>query len=264
MAAKLQVIDKIARLKNKFAQKLGNDQNARTVADYLSDIVWPLFSADIRRAIRKSLVAQIQQMVVDGIDSGFPKDRQKISIIAHSLGCFQVYETLHYVAQHAEEELQPATHGVQFNNVVLMASPVKLIRTVGGLLRAFIPASADLATLTMPDLMFPFERRVYGTVAPCAKRWITVTGNLDPVGGYLFGRKLDWGYMSIPPHDGMPPTTEIVEDQKWCQIENMSDLVDVLKQALVGSQFPEITVNNPHTWLKYVEHHSREISLWFA
>ena len=261
---KTQVKKVVAKLKNSISEKLGSTETTNIVTDYLADVIWPLLSSDIRRAIRKALIQQLQQIVKDGIDSGFPKDTQKITIMAHSLGCFYTYEALHYCATHPDEQLQPATHGVRLENVILMASPVQLIRTVASTIKPIIPEPDDLAALALPELAFPFEKTFYGTVTPLVKNWYTITGDLDPIGGHLMRRKLDWAYTAIPPNDGLPPATEVIERQDWCSINTMDELVEQLKEAITGDEFPKISINNPHSWMRYIEHHKQELEQWFV
>lgn len=261
---KTQVKKIIGKLKKSIAEKIGDADTTAVLTDYLSDIVWPLISVDIRRAIRKALITQLQQMVKDGIDSGFAKDTQKISIVAHSLGCFHTYEVLHYCATHPEEQLQPATHGVRLENVILMASPVRLIRTAASSIQAIIPEADDLSILSLPELAFPHERTFYGSISPMVKNWYTITGDLDPVGGHLMRRKLDWAYTDIPPNDGLPKATEVIERQSWCSINTIDDLMELMKEAVTGDEFPAISINNPHSWEQYIAHHKQELEQWFV
>lgn len=253
----------ISKLKEQIAEKLGSAEVTRILTDYLGSIIWPLLSLKIRRAIRKALLLQLRQLVQDGINSGYPKEDQKISIVAYSLGCFHIYEALHYCATHPEEQLQPETHGVRLENVLLVASPIKLIQSVISDLRTVISKPDDLAVLSLPDLAFPFERSFYGSITPMVRNWYSITGDLDLVGGYLMRRKLEWAYMCIPPNDGLPPATEVIERQEWSAIDTIDDLAPLLKKAVIRKKFPRITLADPHSLMNYLHHHKLELEQWF-
>jgi hypothetical protein len=254
----------ISILKKQIAEKLGSADVTKVLTDYLGSILWPLLSVKIRRAIQKAIVLQLQRIVKDGISSGYPKEEQKISIIAYSLGCFHIYEALHYCATHPEAQLQPATHGVRLDNVFMMASPVKLIRSVMSELRTAISKPDDLAVLSEPDLTFPFEKSFYGSITPMVRNWYSITGDLDLVGGYLMRRRLDWAYMHIPPNDGLPPATEVIERQEWSTINIIDDLIPLLKKAVSGKKIPRIELDNPHSLINYLQHHKPQLGQWFV
>ena len=127
-AAKTDLAHLISVAVKALADRIGDSEIGEVVAESAGDVLWPVLSANARAAAREAFLAQVKQMVQDGVASGVPARRQKLSIICHSLGCFHTYEALHHAALFPSHALQPATHEVVFDNVVFMASPVQLIR----------------------------------------------------------------------------------------------------------------------------------------
>ncbi|MEP7382702.1 MAG: hypothetical protein ABI910_13520, partial [Gemmatimonadota bacterium] len=165
---------------------INDPEMGEAIADTVGDLLWPVLVADARTAVREAYIAQLKQMVADGINSGVPARRQKLSIICHSLGCFHTYEALHHIAQFASHALQPATHEVVFDNVIFMASPVQMIRSVADTLGSLVPNRRWLYTVQGDTLSIPFETTLTGIKVPSVRRWASITGDLDPVGGFFF------------------------------------------------------------------------------
>ena len=252
-AQKVQFGAGISALTAALKLKIGNDTTSETIADYVGDVLWPLFSEDIRFAVRDAFLAQLEQMQIDRGESALrngddPLDYQ-ITIIAHSLGCFHTYEVLAAAASESSHHLRPASDVVTFTSVILMASPVQLIRTLADGLRALIPGSNTLATLSKTPLAIPAETRKGGAVK-CTKDFVSITGNFDPVGGHLLGKKLAWAYMNIPGQ------RSIIVPQKLLNINTREATALALAHS-VADGGP--SVNDPHSWSAYIETESGEV-----
>ena len=251
--APLAVSSLVGSLRSKLdPTKLGN-----VVADFAGDVIWPILLFEARDAVRTAFLRQLQQIVLDGKKAGIRQPAQHISIIAHSLGCFHTFEALHAAAKSTSQGLAPATDGVQFDNVIFMASPVQMIRSSAELIRAVIPRPSELACLSIPRLEMPSEDDGMGTLVQSAKRTVSVTGNLDPVGGYFFRKQLPWAYMNLPTQ------VPVIDKQEWVDI-NEAELADILQASLREHQPPLITPENPHDWSAYVERHGPDLSKWLS
>jgi hypothetical protein len=234
------------------ATALGN-----VVADFAGDVIWPVLLFDARDAVRTALIRQIQQIVLDGKQTGIRQPMQHLSIIAHSMGCFHTFEALHAAANSTSQGLAPATDGVQYDNVIYMASPVQLIRTVGRAIRAFVPRPSDVVSISAPELVAPGEDDGTGNIIPSAKRTISVVGNLDPVGGYFFRDQLPWAYMDLPKQ------MSFIDKQEWLDIKQ-GELQNILQTALSEHAAPSLTPENPHDWSAYVARHASDLQQWLG
>lgn len=229
------------------------------LADVLGDVLWPVLVADARAAVREAYLLQLKQIVTDGVAAGIPAAHQRLSIICHSLGCFHTYETLHHAAVTKSAMLQPATHGVHFENVIFMASPVQLIRTVAMALGALVPNRRTLYTGRDDDLSLPAQVKTLGGIEPSVKRWISITGALDPVGGHFFRSKAEWAYMNVP------GTTEaLIDPQSPLNITTKAQLIATLQASLRDREAPVITPQNPHSWTAYVERNAGKLKEWLT
>src|SRR6185503_10506380 len=168
-----------------------------TAAEGAGDILWPVLELDARVALRDAIISQLIEVTRDGFRAGVPFRNQKISIVAHSLGCFHTYEALSAMAADPQYHMQPVPDAVQFHSVVLMASPVQLIRSVAGWLGRLVPDADNLYCLRNSHLDLPGVTTAFNRFVPSARRLISLTGTNDPVGGHLLGDKLDWAYMNI-------------------------------------------------------------------
>jgi len=245
----------VASLVNAIRSKLDATSLANVVADFAGEVIWPILLLDARDAVRTALLRQLQQIILDGKKAGIRQPAQRLSIISHSLGCFHTFEALHAAAKSTSQGLAPATDGVQFDNVIFMASPVQVIRTVGETIRALVPRASDLASISAPRLEMPGEDDGAGTIIPSAKQTISVTGNLDPVGGYFFRKQLDWGYMNLPSQKSL------IDKQEWLDIHE-ADLANILQIALREHDAPSIMPENPHDWSAYVSRHAGDLKQW--
>ncbi len=246
-AAKTDLAAGVSALKSALKAKFGDDGTSETIAEYGGDLLWPVLSADFRFAIRDAFLAQLQQMQIDRGEAALARGDDPldytITIIAHSLGCFHAYEVLTAAAQEPSHELQPASDLVTFMAVILMASPVQLLRSVAERIATFIPDAGSLATLSSP-LAIPSETK-RGRTVPCTKQFVSVTGNFDPVGGHLLGKKLEWAYMDIPGQKS------IVVPQQALNIGDGTSLATALGQAVTAGGAP--TLNDPHSWVAYID-----------
>lgn len=239
--------------------KIDDAEIGQTMAEVLGDVLFPVLITDARSAVREAYLLQLKQMVQDGLAAGVRPHDQKLSIICHSLGCFHTYEALHFAAQHATHQLQPASNGVVFENVIFMASPVQMIRTVADALGPLVPNKRWLKTVQDDALSIPREVDILGADVLSVKRWITITGSLDPVGGYFFRKRADWAYMSVAGQE--PP---IVDSQNSLNITTKAELAACLKSSLRDKQAPDITPNNPHSWDAYVAGHQDDLRQWLT
>ena len=125
-----------------------------TAVDFIGDVIWPVLLNDARLAVQMALRRQLLQMVADARRSGINNPGQMhISIIAHSLGCFHTFETLHSMCADPQCAITPARSRLQFDNVIFMASPVGLIGEVGGWIRTAVPQSGNLWSFRRPYTM---------------------------------------------------------------------------------------------------------------
>jgi hypothetical protein len=246
MAAKTNLTAGVDAVTNLLRIKFGDDTTSAVIAEYAGDVLWPILSADIRFAIRDAYLAQLQQMQIDRGEAALARGEDPldytITIVAHSLGCFHTYEVLTAAALEPSHELQPASDLVTFASVILMASPVQLIRTIANGIGALVPDAANLATLAAP-LSIPSETKK-GRPVPCTSRFVSVTGTHDPVGGHLLGRKLEWAYMDIPGQ------RSIIVPQQGLNIGNGAQLAAALGEAFATGA---PSVNDPHSWTAYIE-----------
>lgn len=246
LAEKTQLAAGIREMKRLLTGKFGGDDSAATIADYAGDVIWPVLSADLRLAVRDAYIAQLQQIQIDRGESALargddPLDYQ-VTIVAHSLGCFHTYEVLTACADEPAHELRPASDLFTLRSVILMASPVQLIRTVGGAISALVPQASELASLSRP-LAIPSETR-RGRTTPITPDFVSVTGDHDPVGGHLLGRRLDWAYMNIPGQ------RSIIVPQTLVALDTRAGTANALAHA-VAAGGPQI--NDPHSWTAYIE-----------
>jgi len=242
-------------------------ENAQAIGDvvgeYLMDVLWPIYVRDIRDAIQTGYIKMLQRMVHDGTQSTNPPRTVKqleLNIVCHSLGCFHTYETLHRLIAEPQHELTPK-HGVMFKNVVFMASPVTLIRTLSPLL----PVPGELACGKPGHPCDPVisGRDIHGapSLTPLVKNWVSITGNQDPVGGHLFGEKIDWAYMDLPHRQGKAVQDSHVDDQSLFNLHTPDDwktlLADIAQKKLTGQPF-----NDPHSWDAYIDRHANDLKDW--
>ena len=263
---KTQFTNQIARLTG-FLQRKQTEDNladgggklADTIAEFAGDIIWPLFALASRATVRTAFIAQLRQMVLDGMRStGKLPGELRFSIICHSLGCFHTYETLHAIANDAAMNLRPFTDGVRFRSVVCMASPVQLIRTFAESVRDVVPSG--LASTLAGGLAIPSET-VFGAARKSVQQWVSVTGDLDPVGGHFLRDKADWAYMNL----AEPEAVAFVDRQPLIEgVDEREQLFTILASSLREGQPPSIQPNNPHSWMGYVRNHLDKLPSWLA
>lgn len=256
LASKTQLQQQIAALVSWLKLKWGGDDVASTAAEYGGDILWPVLSVAGREIVRTAFLAQLKQIVQDGIRKGLDGPEQKLTIIAHSLGCFHTYEALHAMANDPTQGLTPATDGVRFSNVIMMASPVQLIRSVAldlnHTVAGIIPKCDTLATTNPKGLSIPGENGYRGWV-PVTDNFVSIAGDMDPVGGHLFGKKMAWGYMT------MTGQQSFIDKE---QIANKAELITSLQGSLRSGAPPDIKINDPHSWGAYVDRHAKDLVRW--
>lgn len=250
---KAQSSNKIKQLIGVFKQQEGDGELPETIAEFAGDILWPVFSTAARESVQRSYLLQMKQIVRDGLTAGVLKQDQRLSIVCHSLGCFHTYELLHTIATQPAHTLRPLTDGVRFRSVVFMASPVQLIRTLAGRINGLVPSG--LATAAVAGLSIPSEQGL--VVQKSVEQWISITGDLDPIGGHFLHRLAPWAYMDVP---GQQPF--IVPQTLVGSADEPTSLRTLLKLSLRSGGPPSL--NNPHSWLEYIKGGQVDLKKWLA
>ena len=250
-AEKTQAAQLVTWLRDRIRERLGGDDLGDTVANVAGDVVWPIMSTSARSALVQALTSQLLAMALDGPNVLL----QRISIVCHSMGCYHTYEALHEITSNAQLHLRPSD-GFRIQNVVFMASPVQLIRTVSGSIDSLVPQRNRLALsrdLTQPQQLFQgnLRRLVTG-------RWVSITGNLDPVGGHLLRDKLAWAYMDIPGQESF------IDSQHATDIQTKDQLRQLLTSSFQSGSIPKVTPQNPHDWTAYISRHAADLESWFV
>lgn len=268
-AAKLQAAALFERLVGAVRAELSSNGGSpsaglgNTIAEFAGDVLWPVLLADARTSVRTAYLNQLRQIVRDGDAAGIPARRQHISIICHSMGCFHTYEALVESAADQGQGLAPATWGVRFDNVIYMASPVQLIRSVARKIDGIIQQSDRLHCVAGKSLVVPGEQNVSGSLIKSARRTVSITGNLDPVGGHLMRSKLPWAYMDFP---GESTFESYIDQQQLATVEGSEEvsLAALLQSALREQGAPDISPVNPHDWGTYVTRHADQLKAWLT
>ena len=249
---KVNFTQQISDLRNKITGELGNGPADAAIADQIGDVLWPVLAPDLRLAVRDALIAQIAQIELDRLEMAMIQGKNhhnfQISIIAHSLGCFHTYEVLTAIANEPALNLQPGTDVFTFDSVILMASPVQLIRTVAGSISGLVPDPKTLSTIAKP-LAIPSES-FNGEVIPCTNDFISITGSHDPVGGHLLGARLPWAYMDIP---GQHST---IVSQHALNIDTTGMTALALAHTVAGGG---VQLKDPHSWSAYIDAQAKQM-----
>lgn len=255
-AEKTQAAAMLQTLVGGLQARFPNTNLGQIAAEAVGDVVWPILSRNARAALREAILVQLRQVVLDGDAKGVLRRQQKLHVLGHSLGCFHAYEALWAAATDGMHGLQPVNHGVRFASVVMIASPVQLIRTVAGDLQALVPAAASLATLGQP-LGVPAQRQP-GFDTPSVRRFVSLTGDLDPVGGHLFHQRLPWAYMDLAGAES------VIEPQNVAGGNTEPAVADALERARAAPLGISLTPDNPHDWVAYVDRNANRIANWLA
>jgi hypothetical protein len=245
LAVKTNLEGGVATLKQLIAAQFGDSSMDAVIAEYAGDVLWPILSPDLRFAVRDAFASQLQQILLDRNNAADARGDDPleygITILAHSLGCYHTYEMLTAAANDPSLELQPASDLVKFESVILMASPVQLIRTVAGGIAHLIPDIESIAALSQP-LAIPFETR-RGRSVRCTKRFVSVAGTHDPIGGHLLGKRLNWAYMKVPGQKS------VIVEQSGLNLTNPVQTAQALAAAFASG---EPAMNDPHSWTAYI------------
>jgi hypothetical protein len=255
-AVKTQAAVQVGALVSAIRSRVDSTALGNVIADFAGDVVWPVLIPDARQAVRIAMLQQLQQIVADGVRAGFQARDQHLSIMCHSLGCFHTFEALHAAAKSTTEGLAPGTDGVRFDNVIFMASPVQLIRTVAGALGAAVPQLSTLTTVSSATLSMPAERIVTGDVVQSVRRTVSITGNLDPVGGWFLRQRADWAFMNLPGQE------VFIDSEQPTNVTSEAQLVALLQGSLRDREPPTITATNPHDWGSYIDRHAGDLKKW--
>lgn len=256
-ATKTQAAALVSSFLGALKAKAAGEKVADVAADFAGDVVWPILVTAARFAVRAAYLAQLQQIVEDGKKKNGSARNLRLSIICHSLGCFHTYEVLHEIATDSSQGLSPVD-GVIMENVVYMAPPVQLIRSVAQDLGALVPNPGSLHCLSAAPLCIPSTQIGTDRIAS-VKNWVSITGNLDPVGGYFFRHRADWAYMKVADQKSY-----VDEQQALKNIRTEAELEAVLKNSLREKAPPKIEPQNPHDWSTYVANHASELRTWLA
>jgi len=258
-SSKMQLSALLTTATRMLATRINDPELGETLAELVGDVLWPVLLADARAAVREAYLLQLKQIVDDGVSAGIPARDQRLSIICHSLGCFHTYEALHHAALFPSHLLQPAAHGVRFENVIFMASPVQLIRTIADAMGSLVPNKRWLYTVQGDTLSIPRQAKLMGGEVSSVQNWVSITGNLDPVGGHFFRTRADWAYMKVPGE-----TVAIVQPQDGLGISTKAQLVDRFRACIRDREPPQITPKDPHCWESYVTSHAAQLHTWLA
>lgn len=256
-ATKTQAAALVSSFLGALKAKTVGEKVGDVAADFAGDVVWPILVTAARFAVRAAYLAQLQQIVQDGKKTNGLAGNLRLSIICHSLGCFHTYEVLHEIATDSSQGLSPVD-GVIMENVVYMAPPVQLIRTVARDLGALVPNAGSLHCLSGAPLCIPSTQVGTDRIAS-VKNWVSITGNLDPVGGYFFRHRADWAYMTVPDQKSY-----VDEQQLLKNIKTEAELETVLKNSLQEQSPPKIEPQNPHDWSTYVANHASDLKTWLT
>ncbi|MCH7680788.1 hypothetical protein IID10_15730 [candidate division KSB1 bacterium] len=257
-ANKSQLADGISKIKGFIkarASQESGDELSEAIAEYSSDVIFPVLSEAARINIRERFIAQLQQIRLDGKASGVFFFEQEITIICHSMGCFHTYEALHGAASNEQYHLLPVTDNMQFANVIFMASPVQLIRSIASRLGDVVPKSG-LATLSGAKFFVPSQKTATGRTVYSTNNWISITGDLDPVGGYFFKKRADWAYMNV---EGQK---SFIDNQSALDINSKEELAEIIMEAVGKQGVPSLPINNPHSWDAYIQRHKEDLITW--
>jgi hypothetical protein len=256
-ATKLQTAARVGALVSVIRSRLNTTSLANAVAAFAGDVIWPILVADARQAVRAAFLRQLQQIVLDGKTAGKEPPDQHLTIIAHSLGCFHVYESLHAAAADPGQGLAPATFGVRLDNLVFMASPVQLIRTVAGALGALVPQRETLFCVSRP-LAIPSEPGDDGNPVLSARNTVSIAGNLDPVGGFFLRTRLPWAYTDLTGQQVFVDPEQVATAGGSEELSLAALFTSAVKQHVP----PTITPENPHDWSAYVARHATDLHQW--
>lgn len=256
-ATKTQAADLVSRFLGVLKAKAAGEKVADAAADFAGDVVWPILVTAARFAVRTAYLAQLQQIFEDGRRKNGSNRKLRLSIICHSLGCFHTYEIVHEIAANPAHGLNP-NFGAYIQNVIYMAPPVQLIRSVAEDLGAAVPDRGSLHCLSGGALCIP-STQVGADSMASVKNWVSITGNLDPVGGYFFRHRADWAYMDVPGQKSY-----VDEQQVLKNIKTEAELEAVLENALQERSAPKIEPRNPHDWSAYVANHAADLKTWLT
>ncbi|MGQ0649600.1 MAG: SAV_2336 N-terminal domain-related protein, partial [Gemmatimonadaceae bacterium] len=258
VATKSLFSQQLATLIDALTRRIGDSVYGSVAAQTIADLIWPVLSAPMRAAARELLLAQLRQIVKDGTDAGVAPRDQSLSIISHSSGCFHTYEALHHAASTPGLGLQPGTHGVRFENVVFVASPVQIIRTLFQSLGELFDNRQDVYAVRGTSLSIPAQADAPSNVVPSVKRWTTITGALDPIGGFFLRKVAPWAYMQVAGQ------VQFIDDQSALAIDSPKELADRLRNSLRPGRSPVITPRHPHCWEDYLERYEEKVPGWLA
>jgi hypothetical protein len=106
----------------------------------------------------------------------------------------------------------------------------------------------------------PFENTGSGRRVASAERTVSITGNLDPVGGHFLRARQPWAYMDLPGQEPFIDEQQLVATGLGEELT----LAGVLQAALRDGAPPDIAPQNPHDWSAYVARHSDELRQWLT
>jgi hypothetical protein len=123
-----------------------------------------------------------------------------------------------------------------------------------------VPDRDTVHSLSQQALGNPAEKDEEGREVGSVRNVVSITGNLDPVGGHFFRARAPWAYMELPGQLSFVDQQQVVDGDLP---EDLS-LATLLQSALRGDDPPSVTPANPHDWTAYVQRHSAELRQWLA
>lgn len=258
-ATKASLSPQIAALTGFLTSRIGDQVIGPSAALTIADLIWPVLDGQRRAAARDHLLAQLQQIVNDGIAAGVAARDQTLSIVCHSSGCLHVYEALHHAAVTPAFGLQPGTHEVRFENVIFVASPVQIVRSAARELPTAFDDSRGVMHCTKGSALSPpAQADSPERIVPSVRRWVSIAGEMDPVSGYFFRHAAAWACMQVPGQENM------VDEQTTLGIDSREALADRLAKALRPDRSPVVTPGHPHCWENYLDHYETDLLAWLA
>jgi len=147
-----------------------------TLKDTVSHVLYYLLTADAYNAINNKFLYQLNTLVQDGINEGYPPQKHDIVVISHSLGTVVAYCSIYRAMAEPAIGLQDNT---RIKALFTLASPLALIKTVGDKLNfklQYVSGGID-----KPKEYDP----VMGISIKYLKKWFSYRHNYDPVASLI-------------------------------------------------------------------------------
>ena len=123
---------------------------------------------------------------------------------------------------------------------------------------------AGLACLKGDALTCPYSLTLSEEKVFSAKRWISITGDLDPVGGHFFHKKGAWAYMDVNAPDGFFGQISRINIQDFLNVGSVEELRSLLMEVSATLALGRIPAKNPHSWEDYILRNATELTKWLT